>query len=285
MVSRPTLIAIVGPTASGKSSLAVSLAKKFDGEIVCADSRTIYKGMDIGTAKPSLAERENIPHHCLDIVNPDKRFSAVQFQKMANRAIAGIRSRGKIPFLVGGSGLYADSVLYDFEFGDYRQIDLENMSLKQLQKMAEEEGLSPTAQTLQNQRHLAGLIKRGGVSGKRRLNSSTIVLGVKIDKDKLNLRIEQRVNKMFEDGLVEETNSLLEKWGASAPGLLTPGYGPAMDFIQGKVDLKEAKRMFISNDKQLAKRQLTWFKRNKDIQWVSSLEEAEQLIEGKTSKV
>ena len=139
MTNIDKLVVILGPTASGKSAMALELAQKFNGEIVCADSRTIYKGMDIGTAKPSIQEQQLVRHHLIDIVEPDRPFSAAQFKQAAQDAIAEIQSRGKLPFLVGGSGMYIDSVIYDYGFrdevSDEEKTLIENMSLEQLQKL------------------------------------------------------------------------------------------------------------------------------------------------------
>lgn len=274
----PPMLAIVGPTASGKSAMALKLAQKYNGEIICADSRTIYKGMDIGTAKPSLEDQKLIPHHCLDIVNPDQIFSAADFKNVAIKATKEIKQQGRLPILVGGSGLYMDAVLYDFVFENKKDLGLESKDLEQLQQISKNMNLKPTENIFQNSRHLRGFIERGGKIGLRKHQSDALIIGLQVDRDELNKRIEIRVDDMFSNGLVEETKDLLEKWGKDAASLQTPGYKPVIAYINGDVSLNEAKKLFIRNDKQLAKRQLTWFKRNKDIHWVSSLEEAEQVI-------
>ena len=134
--TEPPLIVIVGPTASGKTALAVELAEQMVGEIICADSRTVYKGMDIGTAKPTAMERLRVPHWGLDLVDPSEKFTVSDFKKYANEKIAGIRSRKKIPFLVGGSGLYVNSVIFDYQFGlksdESKRKSFEQLSLEQL---------------------------------------------------------------------------------------------------------------------------------------------------------
>ena len=275
------VISIVGPTASGKSALAMELAQKINGEIVCADSRTIYKGLDIGTAKPTDSDRARVRHHCIDIVGPDQKFSVAQYKTMADRAISGIKKRKKIPILVGGSGLYADAVLYDYSFEKLQNQELDDLGLTELQALAKGMGLKPTEQTLTNSRHLKNYILRGGNSGTRKKQPKGMIFGLIIDKTLLEHRIVQRVNHMFVNGLVEETNTLLVKYGENAPGFLTPGYRPVIDFIKGRIDEEEAKAIFINNDRKLAKRQLTWFKRNPDIKWVHNLEEIEQIIEEK----
>lgn len=271
-------IAIVGQTAGGKTTLAIELAKKFNGEIICADSRTVYKGMDIGSAKPTIHQQKMVAHHCLDIVYPNERYSVAQFKKDASDAIANIRSRNKVPFLVGGSGLYIDSVLYDFalEKKDIRKID-RDFSLEKMQKIAKNLDLNVPEQTLMNKQHLARFIERNGTIEYRK-PTNALIIGVRINKDILYQRIIRRVDKMFQSGLLVETKDLLKKWGTDTPALLTPGYKPVIAYIQGSISLDEAKLEFIQNDKKLAKKQTTWFKRNPDIVWIDDISQAEQLI-------
>ena len=273
-----SIVAIVGQTASGKTSLAVDIAKKFNGEIICADSRTIYKGMDIGTAKPTNYQREQVAHHLLDIINPDERYSVAQFKIDANKAINIICSRGKVPIIVGGSGLYVDSVLYDFDLSskDVRKVD-KTLSVDNLQSLAINLGLKPSEQTMQNKQHLVRFIERDGVSGGRK-STKALVIGLKVDKDILNQRIIDRVELMFKNGVVQEAKELIKKYGKNIPALQTPGYRPVIEYINRKISLDQAKQDFIKNDKNLAKRQQTWFKKNKDIVWVDNNFQAEQLI-------
>lgn len=276
------LLVIVGPTASGKTRLAVDIAKRYDGEIVCADSRTIYRGMDIGTAKPTRAERSEVRHYCLDMVQPDQNYSVKQFQEDANHAITTIRSRDKLPILVGGSGLYIDAVIFNYKFQLISCMpELEDLTLPELQDIADKNSLSPPEQTRKNKRHLIGYIRRGGKDQKESIHPGTLILGLRVDKQALNKRIEDRVERMFEEGLIEETQSLLEKYGADAPGFATPGYKPIIQYLSGELTKSQAKQLFIRNDKQLAKRQVTWFKRNKAIQWIDTAKEAEQILQAK----
>jgi tRNA dimethylallyltransferase len=277
------MLAIVGPTASGKSALALKLAQKYNGEIICVDSRTICKGMDIGTAKPSGDDRQLVAHHCLDIINPDQIFSVADFKAVAINATEEIKQQGRLPILVGGSGLYMDSILYDFTFPEASQNDIRDLSLKDLQELALSKGLKPSDQTLLNKRHLSSYISRGGELGGRREETDVTILGLLIEKEELHKRIEHRVEDMFASGLVQETQDLLEKWGENAPGLGACGYGSVVGYIKGDITLNEAKDVFTRSHKQLAKKQMTWFKRNKDIHWVGGLEEAEQVIALKLS--
>lgn len=275
------VIAIVGPTASGKSAMGMLLALKFGGEIICADSRTIYKGMDKGTAKPTKAERALVPHFGLDLIDPNEQFSAAQFQRYAEGTLDDIQSLNKVPIVVGGSGMYIDGLLYGFDFAAKPDVedDLSTKTLPELQQLAEELDVLPSREILQNKRHLIGFIRRGGKAGTRtELPANVLLLGVRVEKAELDSRIEQRADSIIAEGLVSETQDLLEKWGPDVPALLAPAYKPFVSFLQGKITLTEAKERFILNDKQLAKRQVTWFKRNKDVQWVAGQKQAEQLV-------
>ncbi len=281
-VSRP-LVAVVGETASGKSALAMRLAEVFDGEIICADSRTIYTGMDIGTAKPTAADRSHIPHRILDVISPDQRFSAADFKAQAEAAITDIHTRGKLPIIVGGTGLYVDAVLYDFAFRDAadpaQREKLEKLSVEELQQALTEKEIS-LPNNPQNPRHLIRALETNGQPSERQLiRGNTLVLGLKIDRELLEQRIEKRIDDMITTGLLEEIETLAQKYSWDAPGLQAPGYRAFRPYFAGQIDLATAKKQFAQNDKQLAKRQRTWFKRNQDIQWVSDFEQAIKLVQ------
>lgn len=281
-VTQP-FVAIVGETASGKSAMAMELAQEFDGEIICADSRTIYKGMDIGTAKPSAADRSLISHHILDVITPDQRFSAADFKAQAEAAIADILTRGKLPIMVGGTGLYVDAVLYDFAFraaaNPAERQKLEKLSVEELQQALSVKGI-PLPNNPQNPRHLIRALETGGrPSVRQTLRGNTLVLGLKIDRELLENRIEKRIDDMVTTGLLEEIETLAQKYGWDAPGLQAPGYRAFRPYFAGEIDVETAKKQFAQNDKQLAKRQRTWFKRNQDIQWVSDYEHAKMLVQ------
>lgn len=284
LTSSQPLVVIVGPTASGKSALAMALARKYNGEIICADSRTIYIGMDIGTAKPTQEERSEIKHHCLDIISPDQVFSAAQFKECAVKAIEEIHGRGKLPILVGGSGLYVSGVLYDYDFvqqsDEGLRNELDNLSIEELGQKAKDLGIDVSEQTATNKRHLVRLIERGGQSGKRdNLRSNTLFIGLDPGREIVMKRIEQRVDVMIQEGLIEEVTNLFESYGSEAPGLLAPGYKAFSGYLSGELSLDEARELFTRNDKQLAKRQMTWFKRDKNIDWVNSSEAADKLVQ------
>lgn len=245
------LVVIVGETASGKSALALELAKRHNGEIIAADSRTVYRGMDIGTAKPTKEEQAQIPHHLIDVVKPDEPFNVVNFQGRTLETIKNIGQRGKLPILVGGTGLYVDSVIFNYLFGDSN---------------SERDPINP--------RHA----KPSDKPKDNVLRSNTLVIGLSVERDVLKERISKRVDKMVDDGFVAEVQTLAEKYGWDAPGLLAPGYRAFRKYIEGSIKLDEAKAQFVLNDLNLAKRQRSWFKRNKHINWVNSPEAAQEIV-------
>lgn len=245
------LVVVVGETASGKSALALELAEKFNGEIICADSRTVYKGLEIGTAKPSSEEREKVKHHLLDIVEPNQTFSAADFKQLANEAINDISSRGKIPILVGGTGLYIDAVLFDYGFASAG---------------AERDPVNP--------RHLNSAELRQ----KRPLRANTLIIGLAPERSILKEKIKKRVEVMVGNGLVDEARGLGEQYGWDSTALQAPAYKAFREYIEGRIELEEAKALFVKNDLNLAKRQRTWFKRNNSIQWLDDPRKAVEIV-------
>lgn len=282
MEARHPLVVIVGPTASGKSSVAMKLAAEFGGEIICADSRTVYRGMDIGTAKPTVEDQHLVRHHLLDVVDPDERFTAADFQYQARKAIDDIRSRGKIPFLVGGTGLYVDSVVLNYEFdNDYNpklRDQLESMSIEQLHHYCEINNIKLPENSM-NKRYVVRNIERNGsvVKSNKDNLSTSIIVGIATEKDELNNRIVQRTEHIFEDGVVDEAKLLGEKYGWNVPSMTGNIYPIAHKVLDGDLNIEQAKEKFITQDRRLAKRQMTWLKRNDFIQW-KSLDEAYNYI-------
>ncbi len=246
------LVVIVGETASGKSQLALELAECFDGEIICADSRTVYKGMDIGTAKPTKQQQAKIRHHVLDVVEPNQDFTVVNFKELANQVITDIQNRGKLPILVGGSGLYIDAVLFDYQFS--------KLGAKR---------------DYQNPRHLQRSAKQ---PTKQELRPNTLIIGLSVPRDLLQQRIAQRVEVMIDRGFVKEVKTISQKYGWQVKALDAPGYRAFQKYLAGEMTLEEAGALFVKNDLNLAKKQRTWFKRNKSIHWTSDLKESVDLV-------
>ncbi len=266
------LIVIVGETASGKSALALKLARQFGGEIICADSWTVRRGMDIGTAKPTPKERALVPHHLLDIVEPDEDFTAAVFKRLAQAAIDDISSRGKLPIIVGGTGLYIDGVLYDFSFLEAgnrgERLELNNLTPLELLTRIETLGLDIGMVDTRNKRRLIRLIETGGaVPTKQKLRGNTLQIGIKTDREELNQRIMARVDAMLAAGLEAEVRALSERYGWDAEGLKGVGYAQWRDYFAGTQALAETREKIIKASLDLAKRQRTWFKRNKSIRW------------------
>lgn len=265
------IIFIVGPTASGKTALAIDLAKTLNGEIICADSRTIYKGLSVATAKPTLAEQQGIQHWGLDLIEPNKRFSAADFKIYAQAKITDIQGRGKLPIIVGGTGLYIDSVLFDFAFGpvadDVLRQKLEPKSIEEIQQIIIDRGIQ-MPENSKNKRYLIRAIEQGGVNKKKSLPmDGAVVIGLNPPKEVLQQRIEQRAKAMVQQGALDEAMWLFETFGYDAPAASAPFFKAfAPHFLEGK-SIQECLERFITNDKQLAKRQIAWFKRNSHIHW------------------
>lgn len=285
------LVTIVGPTASGKTALAISLAQKYHGQIVCADSRTIYRGMDIGTAKPTRSEQQLVKHYLLDIVNPDQEFSAKDFKMAAEGAIMAIRSQGDLPFLVGGSGMYIDAVLFDYQFRNprlYPSDDLDGKSLPELVEMAAAKYPVEIAQIdAKNRRRVEQLILKGPAKDDDReeLKIDTLIIGLAQAKPYLKEKIHLRTKEMLNKGFVQEVEGLRTKYGLRTVVLQTTGYSAVSQFLDGKIDYAEMQNQISKQTMELAKKQMTWFSRNKFIKWVDSEKEAEKLVNSYLKKV
>ncbi len=276
------LVFIVGPTASGKSDLAMQVAKANNGEIICADSQTIRRSMDIGTAKPSHKDRLEIPHHMLDIIDPYDTFSVAEFKLLAEQVIVDIQSRGKLPIIVGGTGLYIDSLLFNFEFrslntSQYSREQLNEMTVADLQTIITKNGYT-LPHNAENPRHLIRTIESGATSMQggslysKPMREGAIVVGLDPGRGILNQRIEQRVDVMLQEGLVDEYHRILDTYGEpprefDAIAYKTIHQNPGMN----QQELHE--KLFIA-DRQYAKKQRTWLKRNTHIQWFAVNDEA-----------
>lgn len=277
------IVVIVGPTASGKTGLAIQLARLFGGEILCADSRTVYRGMDIGTAKPGMEERAGVQHWGLDLVEPGERFTAADFKSYATRTIEDIRSRGKIPFIVGGTGLYVDAILFDYQFGNdvnnKQRETLEKMTIEQLTKYCINNNIK-LPENVKNKRHLVRSIELNNHTKQRRSKpiDNVIIVGITTDGDELKHRIHERIEQLFSNGVVDEANFLGKKYGWDSEAMTGNIYRIVHEMTLGRLSDVEAKQRAISRDWKLAKRQRTWFKRNPFIQWLS-LKEAESYLQ------
>lgn len=283
------LVVIVGPTASGKTSLAIRLAKRYGGEIICADSRTVYRGMNIGTAKPSLSERQEVSHWGIDLVSPGDSFSVTQFKEYANQKIKEIRGRRRIPFLVGGTGLYVDAIVFDFQFGEEyiqdRRDDLQKMTIDQLQGYCTRRGVR-LPENSKNKRYLIRSIERAGqaISRRSRPLDNIIIVGITTEKQLIKQRITDRAKKMLKDGVVEETIASARNHGWKNEAMTGNVYPIIKKIVEGTITEDQAIQEFVKTDMSLVKRQLTWFRRNPFIEW-GALESCEhylsQLLDGK----
>lgn len=269
------LITIVGETASGKSALALYVAQRFSGELICADSWTVRRDMDIGTAKPTAAEQAAVPHHLLDVVDPNEDFTAAVFKRLAVAAIDDIAGRDRLPIMVGGTGLYIDGVLYDYNFlpeGRPGQRDeLNKLSIPELLARIDAAGLDLGDVDVRNKRRLIRLLETDGAEPtKQTLREDTLVIGLRPDKDILKERITLRIDAMLAAGLESEVRRLADRYGWDCEGLKGIGYREWRAYFEGSQDLRQTRDRIISSTVGLAKRQRTWFKRNKSIHWITT---------------
>lgn len=282
------LVAVVGPTASGKTDLAITLAKRYSGEVICADSRTIYRGMDIGTAKPTMIERTGIVHHGLDILSPNEAYSAAEFKNFAEKTTTEVCERGNLPIITGGTGLYLWAFLYNYSFPagtrNHFRTELEQKSLSWLTADLKQKDPEAYAEVdLKNKRRVIRAIETAGQPKNRSTNlrNGCILVGLCPEFELLEKNIQKRTEKMVKQGLVNEVKKLVEQYGSNTESLQSVGYKEIIEYLNGSYSLEEAKRLISLHTRQLAKRQMTWFKRNKDIQWVETAEQAEQIIKEK----
>lgn len=270
--NKQPLIVIVGPTASGKTALAVRLAHRFNGEIICADSRTVYKEMDIGTAKPTASERALVPHWGLDLVNPGDYFSVADFKLYAQQKIAEIRGRNHIPFLVGGTGLYVDGIIFDFNFAvqanSERRAKLDMMTIDQLHKYCSDNNITMPENRL-NRRYVIRAIERKDdvLIKKQRVAKGVVIVGISTTKQILQQRITERTEQLLTDNVVDEAIKLGKKYGWRSEAMTGNVYPLVEEYIHGKINNDELRQRIISSDRRLAKRQMTWFRRNPYIEW------------------
>ena len=297
---KETVIVICGPTASGKTKLSIELAKKLDGEIVSADSMQIYKDMTIGTAKPTIEEMQGIKHYLIDCVYPTERYSVARYKKEAIGAIDEIIQKGKIPIIVGGTGLYVNSLIYGIEY-DEIEIDLEYR--KELEKIAEEKGLQflyeeakkideeATNKISSNDRkRICRILEIYHSTGKTKTELEIesrkngpkynyIVFGIDMEREMLYDRINKRVDIMLEDGLIKEVEDILAKYNEFPTAMQGLGYKEVVEFLNGDISKEEMVEKLKMETRRYAKRQLTWFRANKNIIWLNGLEKLQNNIE------
>lgn len=281
------LLVIIGPTAVGKTKLSIELAKRFGGEIISGDSMQVYKGMDIGTAKIKEGEKEGIPHYLIDIKEPDEPFSAAEFQELANSRIAEIQSRGKLPIIVGGTGLYIQSVIYDYQFSEAPS-DLEYRAT--LEKRVESEGIDHVYAELKeidpesaerihpnNIRRVIRALEIHHCTGHTmseqlkeqptELKYETCIIGLTMEREQLYARINQRVDLMVEEGLVAEVQGFFQQGLNDCQSVQAIGYKELYDFFNGRVSKLDAIDNLKQNSRRYAKRQLTWFRNKMNVSW------------------
>ncbi|MTH51805.1 tRNA (adenosine(37)-N6)-dimethylallyltransferase MiaA [Bacillus mangrovi] len=287
MSEKQNVLVIIGPTGVGKTSLSLDAAERYNGEIISGDSMQIYRGMDIGTAKIRKEEMRGIPHHLIDIRDPDESFSAADFKELARGAVEDIASRGKLPIIAGGTGLYIQSLLYDYSFSEqpsdpeYRQ---------ELEKAAEEKGAEYVHGLLQaadpesaerihpnNERRVIRALEIYRSSGKtmteqlaaqkREEHFQSAIIGLTMDRETLYYRINRRVEAMMEQGLEEEVSRLYGSGLRNTQSVQAIGYKELYEFLEGRVSLDEACENLKQNSRRYAKRQLTWFRNKMDVQW------------------
>jgi tRNA dimethylallyltransferase len=279
----PKLLVLAGTTASGKTDLALRIAKEYRGEIISADSWTVYKGFDIGTAKSTTTQQKAVKHHLLDVRRATEGFNAPMFKDLAEKAIEDIQKRGKLPILVGGTGLYIDSVLYDFGFlpsvSPQDREKFNQMSLPELLEIAQLQAIDLTDIDTRNKRRVIRAIEaKGEKPTKKELRPDTLIVGLWPEPDELKQRIEKRVDAMLAAGLEQEVKSLADKYGWELEPMKGIGYREWQQYFAGTHTLEQTRDRIISATNNLAKRQRTWFKRGPDIQWFSSAGQAYDFV-------
>ena len=298
-MEKTRIIAIVGPTASGKTALSIALAKRMDGEIVSADSMQVYRGMDIGTAKPTEEEKNGIPHHMMDVADLCEDFSVARYCEMAHQVIADIVRRGKFPILVGGTGLYVDSLLRDVTFGDVPGDEPLRESLHQLAEREGNEAVyrilceedEPAAKRLHpnNLRRVIRAIEMKRLTGISILEHEeqslppesrydALIFGMAMEREVLYDRINRRVDQMLKEGLMQEVSELADYLRQSKTSVQGLGYKELIESLDGRITEEEAVEILKRDTRRYAKRQMTWFRRNPDIIWLDTQETTDTLL-------
>ena len=300
----PLLVVILGPTGSGKTSLSVALGRRFDGEIVSCDSVAVYRGLEIGSAKPSAEQRIEVPHHLLDIVDPDAFYTAGDYSRDARAAIAAITSRSRLPIITGGTGLYLRALLQGLFPGPQRSVALRDRLLRKAEARGPLylhrilERLDPASAARIHARDVPKIVRAIEVTlagsrpmteawkaGREPLTGYRVLrIGLEPGRQQLYQRINARARTMFAQGLIEETAELNARYGHS-PALDSLGYRQASQYLAGTLTLEQAIAAASQGHRNYAKRQLTWFRREPDVRWLTGFgddpslrTEAESLI-------
>lgn len=296
---KPTVIVICGPTASGKTALSIELAKRIDGEIVSADSMQIYKDMDIGSAKVTPEEMQGIKHYLIDCVYPNERYSVANYKQDAKNAIETIIKKGKVPIVVGGTGLYIDSLIYEIE---YKDIKINEEYRKQLEKIKDEQGLEvlynkaleidPEAMkkiSSNDYKRITRILEIYEATGKTktqqeaesRLNEIPYnykVFAIDYDRERLYERINKRVDIMLEKGLINEVKNLLEKYNEFPTAMQGLGYKEVKQYLDGDLSKEEMIEKIKQESRRYAKRQFTWFRKNKQTIWINGEDDIQKNV-------
>ena len=298
-MQKSKVIVICGPTASGKTALSIELAKKINGEIVSCDSMQIYKDMDIGTAKPTVEEMQGIKHYLIGYVSPEERYSVADYKKDAKKAIKEILEKDKMPIVVGGTGLYIDSLIYEIEYQDikidekYRkelEQEVQEKGLEELYKRAkqiDEKAIEKISSTDKKRilrvleiYHATGKTKteQEMESRKKKVEFDYQVYALNWDREKLYDRINKRVDIMIEQGLIQEVKQILKKYDKFPTAMQGLGYKEVVDYLNGKYTKEEMIEKIKMETRRYAKRQLTWFRKNKQTIWLNAEDDLQKNI-------
>lgn len=299
-MSKQKVVVICGPTASGKTALSIELAKKINGEIISSDSMQIYKDMDIGTAKPTIEEMQGIKHYLIDFIKPDQRYSVADFKNDAEKAIEEIIAKGKTPIIVGGTGLYVDSLIYGIE---YQDIKLDEKYRQELEEIAEKNGLQELYEkakeidskamekiSVNDKKRIIRVLEIYKATGKtkteqeiesrkKEIKYDYRVFAINMDREKLYERINKRVDIMLEQGLIEEVKQVLQRYDKFPTAMQGLGYKEVVEYLEEKVTKEEMIEKIKMETRRYAKRQITWFKKNKQTIWIDGLNSKDRNIQ------
>ena len=298
-MEKQKVIVICGPTASGKTGLSIELAKKINGEIISCDSMQIYRDMTIGTAKPTIEEMDGIKHYLIDCVSPEERYSVADYKKDAIKDIKEVLQKGKVPIVVGGTGLYIESLLYGIEFNEIK-VDLQYR--KKLGEIEEKEGLDTLYElatkideeaikkiSRNDRKRIYRILEIYHSTGKTKTELEIesrkngpefdyILFGITMDREKLYDRINKRVDIMIQNGLIEEVKELLKKYKSFPTAMQGLGYKEVVSYLDGEYSKEEMIEKIKMETRRYAKRQLTWFRKYKELIWIDGLEKTQNNI-------